>query len=563
VADAVIEFAAPAGFWLALAALGVLAAHLIRRRARRQVVPFLPLWSAVAAQRRGGFGAALVRRLDLLLVLLACALVAGAAGVPLLPGVPSSVRDLVLVIDGDVTARAGARDRRLRQLAAAEIHRRAPGTRFVVISVTDDGAAVWSGTEAAGALAAVRSHRPGWTPAPREPAVALAREAARGLREADVVLCTHRPGRPEGVRLRTLVEQVKNAGFASLEVIGDPEGGGFLARAGLRGDGPVEIGGLWKGEVDGTRVVTVPLPAAGRVVLTARASDDAFAPDDSVFLELPEKTVPRVLVVADGEPSPFLTAALQALEATGAIRGPLDRAPPARALDARSVYDVMVFDRCAPPEQAAGLRALYLAPPPGALPFRVGEPGAAPLLFDVVRDHPVLQGLDLGRVAPLRARAVFGGDVLASAAPGPVLAVAPAWIALGFDPDGCVFAASPAYPLFLRNCIRHLADAAPAAGALFHAVGDPAPVSGVATVEGHGSWRVGERLLGPPGFWEIGDETLAVNLLWPGLDLNPPGDESDPLPPVGDPGRPDRPLAPEFAAAGLAALLLAWWLFWR
>lgn len=558
-----IEFAAPAGFWLALAAAGVLAAHLIRRRARRQVVPFLPLWSAVAAQRRGGFGAALVRRLDLLLVLLACALVATAAGAPFEPGTPSRVRDLVLVVDGDVTLRAGERARRLRQLAAAEIRRRAPGTRFVVISVTDDGAAVWSGSDVAGALAAVRAHRPGWTPAPRAPALALAREAARTLREPDVVLCTHRPGRPDGVRLRTLALPVSNAGVTSLEVIGDPEGGGFLARVGLRGDGPVEIEGLWTGEVDGRRVVTVPLPGSGPVVLTVRAADDGFAPDDAAYLRLPERTVPRVLVVAEGEPSPFLTAALQALEATGAIRGPLDRAPPARALDARALYDVLVFDRCAPPAQVAGLRALYLAPPPGALPFRVGEPGAAPLLFGVERDHPVLNGLDLSRVAPMRARAVFGGDVLASAAPGPVLAVAPAWIALGFDPDQCVFAASPAYPLFLRNCIGHLAAASPPASALFFAIGDSAPVSGVATSDGAGSWRVGRRLLGPPGFWKIGDRTLAVDLLWPGLDLSPPREASDPLPPVGDPGRPDRPLAPYFAAAGLAALLLAWWLFWR
>ncbi|MHC4971308.1 MAG: hypothetical protein ACYTG3_03160 [Planctomycetota bacterium] len=558
-----MEFATPAGFWLGLAGGGVLLAHLVRRRARRKVVPFLPLWAAVVAQRRGGLGAAVVRWLDLAFVLLACGAIALAAGGPFRPATPDTVRDLVLVLDGGVALRAGTRAARLRKVAEAEIHRRAPGTRFVVIGVDDGGPQVWVGGEAGRALDTVRTHRPGWLPGDRAPALALAREAARPLRDPDLVLCTHRRGgREAGFRLRTVIEEVSNAGVAALEVVGDPEGGGYVARVGLRGAGSVRIEGHWEGDVDGRRQVDVPLPAQGEVRLRVTSARDGFPPDDIAYLRLPERTLPRLLVLARREPSPFLAAALAAMLETGVVAAPLDRTTPDRALEAMGRYDVLIFDRCAPPEHVTGARALYLAPPPGALPFRVGEVNDAPTLFEVQREHALLKGLDLGRVVPMRARAILGGEALASAAPGPVLSVAAGWIALGFDPDRCVFAASPAYPLFLRNCIAHLAGASPTARAEFHAVGEAAPLRGVATI-GEDQVRVGARLLGPPGFWRLGEETLAVNLLWPDLDLDPSAETSDPLPPVGEPGRPRQPLTAPFSAAAILLLLLAWWVFWR
>lgn len=558
-----MEFATPAGFWLGLAAGGVLLAHLVRRRARRQVVPFLPLWAAVVAHRRGGLGAAVVRWLDLVLVLLACGAVALAAGGPFRPATADTVRDLVLVLDGGVALRAADRAERLRKVAEAEVHRRAPGTRFVILGVTDEGPRVWVGGQADRALEAIRAHRPGWLPGDRAPALDLAREAARPLRDPDLVLCTHRRGpRAAGFRLRTVGEPVENAGIAALEMVGDPEGGGYVARLTLRGQGPVRIEGYWEGEVDGRRQVDVALPAEGDVRLRVTSASDGFAPDDVAYLRLPERTLPRLLVLAAGEPSPFLAAALDALAKTGVVAPPLDRTTPDRALEAMARYDVLIFDRCAPPERVAGARALYLAPPSGALPFRVGDENDAPALFEVRREHALLKGLDLGRVVPLRARAILGGEALASAAPGPVLSIAPGWIALGFDPDRCVFAASPAYPLFLRNCVAHLAGASPATRAEFFAVGEAAPLRGLAKI-GEDHVRVGARLLGPPGFWRIGERTLAVNLLWPDLDLDPPEETSDPLPAVGDPGRPRQPLTAPFSAAAILLLLLAWWVFWR
>ena len=90
-----IEFVDPAGFVLGVAAAGVLAAHLVRRRARRHVVPFLPLWTATLAQRPGGVGAKVARWLDLLLVVLACGAIALAAGGPRVPGERDRTRDLV------------------------------------------------------------------------------------------------------------------------------------------------------------------------------------------------------------------------------------------------------------------------------------------------------------------------------------------------------------------------------------------------------------------------------------------------------------------------------------
>ncbi len=558
-----IEFVDPAGFALGVAAAGVLAAHLVRRRARRHVVPFLPLWMAALAQRPGGFGVRVARWFDLALVLLACALVATAAGGPRVPGTPDRTRDLVLILDGGVSLRAGKRHANMTKIAEAEIRRRARGTRFAVVGVADESPTLWTGDDVLGALAAARAHEPGWTDAPRDEAIELARAAAEGMRDPDLVLVTHRRGRVEAMRLRTVVEQVRNAGVASLAVVADPEGGGSVAQLLLRGDGMVSVEGKWTGEIRGTEEVSVPLPGEGEVTLVVQSDGDGFAPDDTAHLTLTEPPRPRILVLAEGEPSPFLVAALQALETTEAIQGPLDRTTPDHAAEAAGKYDLLVFDRCGPPERIPGARALYVAPRPGALPFRVGDEGDAAALFDVRKDHPLLLGFDFSRVAPLRARAILGGEAVATAAVGPVVAAAPGRVALGFDPDRSLLAASPAYPLFLRIAVEFLAPAAHAERPEFYAIDEPAPQQGLATIEGLGTIRVGQRLLGPPGFWRFPDATIAVDFLARDLDLAPPDEPSDPLPGVGEPGVPARPLAPHFAAAAIVLLLLAWWAFWR
>lgn len=558
-----IEFLDPLGFLLGIAAAGVLAAHLLRRRARKHVVPFLQLWTATLGLHPGGFGARVARWLDLALVLLACALIALAAGGPRLPGTPDRVRDLVLVLDGGVSLRAGNRHANLRKVAEAEIRRRAKGTRFAVIGVADEGATLWTGADVAGAVAAVRAHGAGWTDAPRDEALELARAAAEGLFDPDVVLVAHRRGRAEGMRLRTVVEEVVNAGIASLAVVGDPESGGSVARLLLRGDGMVSVEGKGEVEVRGTAEVAVPLPASGEKTIAVKAAGDGFAPDDVAYLLLSEPPRPRLIVVSEGDPSPFLVAALLALESTGMIQGPLDRTTPAHAVEAAGRYDLLVFDRCAPPERIPGAPALYLAPPGGALPFRMGDEGDASALFGVEKEHPLLLGFDFSRVAPLRARAILGGDAVATAAPGPVVAASRGWVALGFDPDRSLLAASPAYPLLLRNAVEYLAPTASAERPEFYAIGEASPETGLATIEGHGTIRVAGQLLGPPGFWRMQGATLAVNFLAKDLDLAPPDEPSDPLPDVGEPGVPARPLAPHFAAAAIVLLLLAWWAFWR
>ena len=567
-----MRFGDPAGLWLGAAAAFVLAAYLVRRRVRRVEVPFLPLWTGALTERRGGFGSALTRWLDLLFALLACAAVAMAAGSPFLPGEESTVRDLVLVMDGGLELRAGDRREKLIKIAEAEVRRRAPGTRYFVVRVDPSGPRLHVGTARAQALAFVRAHDGGWKSASSEEAQALAREGALGLQEPDLVFCTYRPGRPEGFRLRTEMGEAPNAGFTALEVLGDPEGGGRLARMRLRGKGRLAVDGpdaqsSWEGEVDGAETIDLPLPASGEVTFTLRAPLDLFAPDNRLFLYLPERKQPRVLVVSEDAPSPFLTSAMAALEQTRAIRGPLDRTKPEHVAEAARLYDVIVFDRCAAPKPIAGLRALYLAPDRGALPFKLGPWADAPTLFDVQDDHPLVRGTGFSRIPPLRARAIRGGEAIASAAPGPVLAVAGNWVALGFDPDACVLASSPAYPLFLRGAIAHLAGSAPTRLTEFVTVGERAPGKGIARWPDESRHPIGERVFGPPGFWRIGEgdamRTWAVNLLAPGLDLSPATEPSDPLTPTGLPAVPDHPLTPAFAGAALLLLLLGWWWYWR
>jgi len=559
-----IQFAQPFGFWLGLAAIGVLAAHLVRRRAKRVAVPFLPLWTALLEGKRGGFGSAATRFLDLLLVLLVCAAVAAAAGGPFVAGTPSTVRDLVLVLDGGVELRAAQRLNRLRTVASVEIRRRAVGTRMVLVRVTDDGAEFWSGTDRDTALQRVREHKAGWLAAREGEALRLAREAAKGLTEPDLVFCTARPLKPAGFRMRHFGGEVQNAGIVSLEVLADPEGGGRLARLGLAGKGEVSIGEHWSGTLDGETSVDIPLPAGGRVTLSCKLDGDAFWCDDQARLILPTRKLPRVLVVAKEDPSPFLSAALQALEKTGVIAGPLGKTTPQHAVAAARTHDLLIFDRCAPDARIRAARTLFLAPPQApALPFKVGQEQAAPTMFDVRREHPLLKGLDLGRIPPRRARAIYGGEALAFAAPGPVLATGPGWVALGFDPDRCVLAASPAYPLFLRNAILELAQVLTRSEAEFFAVGERAPVPGIAEIEGRGKVRVENRFLGAPGFWKLEKKAYALSLLQPRIDLRGPATTSDRLADVGDPGRADQPLTTPFSAVALVLLLIGWWIFWR
>ena len=132
-----MSFLRPEALWVALVALGVLAAHLIRRRARRMEVPFLPLWTAATETPRG-LGASVLRVFDLVLVLACVAAVSLAAAAPCLPGQPGTVRDLVLVLDGGVELRAGERHDELLRAAGGEMSRRAHGTRFVIIGVQDE-----------------------------------------------------------------------------------------------------------------------------------------------------------------------------------------------------------------------------------------------------------------------------------------------------------------------------------------------------------------------------------------------------------------------------------------
>jgi len=563
-----MRFADPTGLWLGAAAVLVLLAYLVRRRVRRVEVPFLSLWTGALTERRGGFGSALTRWLDLLLALLACACVALAAGSPYLPGRTSTVRDLVLVMDGGLELRAADRLQKLIKIAEAEVRRRAAGTRYMLVRVDGDGPRLHTGVGRGQALAFVRAQTPGWQRADAEEALALAREGARRFKNPDLVFCTYRPGRPDGFRLRADSAAAINAGFVGLEVLGDSEGGGRIARTVVMGKGHAEIDagdgkGVWVGELDGSRTVDLPLPPFGNVSFSLRTERDEFDADDTLYLSLPEKKRPRVLVVADGDPSPFLISAMAALEKTRAIRGPLDRTQPQHVAEAARAYDVVVFDRCAPPRAIPGLRALYIAPEGGVLPFKLGAWADAPTLFDVQTEDPLVRGTGFERLPPVRARALRGGTPVASAAPGPVLIRAPGYVALGYDPDACVLASSPAYPLFLRAAIASLAGTAPARESEFVVVGERAPQSGVVTLPDGTTRAVGDRLVGPPGFWSFEEDTWAVNLLVPDLDLSPSTQTSDPVEPVGLPAVPDHPLTPAFAGAGLLFLLAGWWWYWR
>jgi len=550
-----IRFDRPLGFLVAVAALGLLAAHLARRRPRRIVVPFLALWSAGLGREGAGFGGRLVRLLDLFCLLLAILAIAGAAGGPHVPGRDGTLRDLVLVLDGGLELGAAGREEAMRAIAEEEIRRRAPGTRYVVVRVEDGGSPVLATSDRGEALSFARAQRAGWTRAGRDAALAIARGSRSALRDPDLVLLSHRPGPRTGFRLRAVAGRaeaggrVRNAGFDAVDLFDDPEGGGRVARLRLRGEGRVSVEGLFEGEVRGSREIDAPV-APGRRSFRATSEGDAFPADDELFLFVEERARPSLLVVTEGEPSPFLVAALDALAEARRIRGPADRTTPDRAAEAAPSYDLLLFHRASPPREIPGMRAIYLAPVPGALPFRLGEEADAPAFFDVDGSDPLLSGVDLLRLPPRRGRAILGGKPLASSGAGPLVACGPTWVALGFDPDRSVLAASPSWPILLRNSIDRLDPRRAPRVPEYVAIGER--IGGAA-----------EPVSGPPGFRGEGDRTIAVNLLEPELDLRPPGEPSDPLPSPGAPATGAVRLEPHLAASGLLLLLVSWWLYWR
>ncbi|MBN2476605.1 MAG: BatA and WFA domain-containing protein [Pirellulales bacterium] len=177
--------------------------------------------------------------------------------------------------------------------------------------------------------------------------------------------------------------------------------------------------------------VVFPLGAIESGVLKLKArTDDDLADDDEACVVVNPPRLARVLLVTTGdEPLEFgLQTELTKTVAEVTIEPPeflkkreyLDRA-------AAGAYDLVIYDRCAPPQMPQANTLLIGSLPP--VDGWASEPlHEAPVIIDVETGHPLLQWMDLGDVlllegTPLRPPA--SGAVLIDSDAGPMFAIAP------------------------------------------------------------------------------------------------------------------------------------------
>ncbi len=493
-----VVFAHPEALYGAALALPIAVFHLYRKRRLRLLVAFAPLLREASAPMRshGGF-ARVFEWLRLVLRLAALgALVLAAAGVRPAGEKPAVVRDLVVVLDGDVTQRTNEGDpggtlieeRFDRSIALAKAHVRAHGEGNValvfaglvprtVVAPTIDRAAVAD---------AFDRLEPEAGDADLAGAIAVARTMATPLRDVRIVVVTARAPAADigGIEIATAGTAFENLGFVDQAASALEGEGKTRARFVVRNFGAearsVNVRLAWHGEEKAlderiveigpaaeSDVVIDVRPPKGGGVLQARVSGpgnarDAFAGDDVAAMALTPPARPSVLVVHRGEPRPFVRALLTALgdavdrEASGFVE--------ASKLPSAMPRDLVIYDgtgRAAGWPQSA---AIYLAPFPtdGSLPFRLGRTLTEPIVWRAAADHPLLRGVDLSTVYVATATTIEGNGVLslASVEGEAVLAeggeAGQRFVALGLDSEGSDLPVRAALPILLKNAIRRL-----------------------------------------------------------------------------------------------------------
>jgi len=180
---------------------------------------------------------------------------------------------------------------------------------------------------------------------------------------------------------------------------------------------------------------------------------DDLPADDHAYALMPERHRARVLVISKG--NTYLEAALlldEYLDVTTVA--------PGSALPSEH-FDVAILDGTADvlPETVAA--ALYLNPPEGGVPLKLGA-RLTDFGFDTWdKKSPILRFLALGDVQVANGRALVPGTgdrVLGASDQGPILVSGARsghpFVALGFDPRGSDLVLRVAWPLFVLNAIN-------------------------------------------------------------------------------------------------------------
>ncbi len=591
-----MRFANPAGLWLALLAIPVIALHVLRPKRPAVEVSSTFLWREVANPVSVAAPWQKLRPSVLLaLQLLAVALLAGAVAQPVRTTRAALALHTVFIVDasGSMAAIDGKPDRlEAAKDRARSLRGQLPGGGIasivvadaqprVVLSASPDRDAFDDAVNGIRATAGAADFGTAFTLAesvetPGAP-VGFLLLSDGGLTDAQ------RGMLPPGTDYQRMGSRSTNRAITRLTV--EPRGSGLHARVTLRNAGGPAATQDLRLDVDGRTAhrERVDLPAGATVerevdlpggdrVEAFLEGEDLLAADNHAFAVAGRRRALKVLHA--GPENLYLDRLLAALPSLQVER--TDTARPAPG------FDLAIYDGVAVPADP-GAPFLAIAPPGGAPGVRITGEVERPAVALVRAEDPLLAGIDLSEVGVAKAQRIDAptDEVLVGAEGTPLLIRGSRhgrpFAYLGFALAQSNLPVQVAFPLLADRLVTELAGAALPPGDVV--VGQPLPVNTVAplTVDAPGGVQFSLPAgAAPPvtdraGFWTVRqdgrpDVTLAVNADRAESSLAP----ADSLP------VPVRPLAPGerrpagelpqlrwVVAALLAVLAAEGWLSWR
>ncbi len=591
-----MRFANPAGLWLALLALPVLALYVLRPKRPAVEVSSTFLWREIARPVSVAAPWQKLRPSVLLaLQLLAVVLLAGAVAEPVRTTKAQLALHTVFVVDasGSMAAIDGKPDRlEAAKDRAGSLRSQLPGGGVasvvvadaqprVILSASPDRQAFDDAVGAIRGTAGAADFATAFTLAesvetPGAP-VGFILLSDGGLTDVERGLL------PPGTDYQRLGSRATNRAVTRLTV--EPRGSGLHARVTLANTGGPAATQDLRLDVDGRtqhreRVELAPgatverevdLPGGDRVEAFLEG-EDLLAADNHAFAVAGRRRALKVLLA--GPENLFLERLLAALPSLVVERSPTSRPAPG--------FDLAIYDGVAvPPDPGAPF--LAIAPPGGAPGVAVTGEVERPAVALVHADDPLLAGIDLSEVAVAKAQRLVapGDEVLVGAEGTPLLLRGSrsgrAFAYLGFALAQSNLPVQVAFPLLADRLVTELAGATLPPGDVH--VGQPLPVATAAalTVDAPGGVHLSlpagaaAPVTDRAGFWTVHQEgrpdlTLAVNAdntessLAPADSLPVPARERSPgeRRPAGE-----LPQLRWVVAVLLAVLVAEGWLSWR
>ena len=490
--------------------------YMLKLRRRRIEVPFGPLWQQVLAEKQtSSLFRVLKRYFSLLLQLAFIALLLTAIADPIWTGSPliehrEQVEEdpyhTLLVVD--TSASMGATDVEGGRMAAALdkadaiVDAMRTGESMMIARMDRDVTAITDWTMDRDALHdVITALRPLDTGTSVEPVMQFARNAVRGLTNAQVVVVTDRAFSPpdkdlaRSIKLRVapvgdtstdnlavldfnvrshlgnalqyaLYYRIHNASkktvAATAYLYSDPAGTARTRQDFLKLAPVGEPMGLTlkPGETKVVEKIALTLQGSRAALFVAPTNPaeftDVMPADDAAFAVVPTRKEVKVQLV--GAPNLFLQAALSTRSHVDVVQTPL------ADFKSSEGYDLTVFDGVAPEKPGKG-NQIYINAATGGLPYKVRKgdvKGGKLKVPSARRKHALMKfvkfvDLDVGRI--LRLRKGRGDVVMARGKGGKPAILAHSsetgrWVAVAFDPVATEWVGHYSFSIFFVNAIN-------------------------------------------------------------------------------------------------------------